>query len=1198
MPPASDSSFVHLRARSEFSLSEGLFKIKALVAQVAALGMPAVALADRGNLYGLIKFYSACLEQGVKPLIGCEIMVQPDPEAGQPLPAGAMLLLVRNSTGYRNLLELISKAHLAAGSEQPTVQEAWCAEHAEGLLALAGGAAGTIGKLLLGAKPALAATWLQRCRALWGDAFYLEIQQAGRPQDEPCLHRTLTLADSERVPVVATHDVCFKTRKDFAAHEARVCIQEGRVLADTQRPQRHSAEQYMKSPSEMATLFADYPEALLNSVEIAKRCTLELTTGQYHLPVYPVSAGETEDAMLARLALAGMEERVRHTETTEPATIEPVAAEPAAAEPAPAVTSPAPATGAGRASKPWQEYLERLNFETQVIASMGFAGYFLIVMEFVRWAKEQRIPVGPGRGSGAGSLVAYALGITDIDPLQYDLLFERFLNPERKSMPDFDIDFCIEGRDQVIAHVVERYGQETVSQIVTFGTMAAKAVVRDVTRVQGKPYGLGDKLAKLIPFAPDITLAKAMAEEQALSTFVAEDDAAGEIMDMAFKLEGIARSVGKHPGGVVIAPGRLSHYAPLTMDEHQIVLTQFDKDDVESVGLVKFDFLGLRNLTIINRSVQAVNARHAPEATALVIENIPLDDADTFELLQNADTKAVFQLESRGMRDLIKRLKPSEFEDLVALVALYRPGPLNSGMAGDFIDRRHGKAKVSYLHPDLEPVLARTYGVILYQEQVMQIAQVLAEYSLGDADILRRAMGKKKPAEMAKERIRFLAGAAKRGIKQRLANHIFDLMEEFAGYGFNRSHSVGYALIAYQTAWLKRHYPVEYMAVVLSSEMQKTDLLCDVVADCKAMKLSLLPPDVNTGSHEFTVSAANDILYGLGAIKGMGKSAVRDLIANREAGGPFQDLFDLCRRLSGRRAKRVNKQVLEALIKAGALDALPGALTAATAAPHRAALLEHLEEALKYAEQQARDQAAGQGDMLGDQGGDVVVRRPADAIPAWSKKETLQAEQEVLGLYLGDHPVSLYQAELSNYAPGNIAALVASRNSKKLVGGLVVAIRKKRTRDHGNMAFMTLEDATGRVDVILQSGLFQKHAHWLEKNQVIVAGGTIEPDAHTGNFRMRAASIKSLTMLRAAAGIWLDLDGRQYQEGVGYQEMLTRLAAILREYKGNGCHVNIHYRGACARADIVFGQDWSVLPSDELLAELSGLLGAQQVHLG
>ncbi|MBI5461167.1 MAG: DNA polymerase III subunit alpha, partial [Gammaproteobacteria bacterium] len=837
--------FVHLHLHTEYSLVDGIVRVKPLVKAVAAAGMPACAVTDQSNLFALVKFYKAALGAGVKPIVGADIWIHNELDPNQP---HRLVLLCQDRTGYLNLNALISRSYIDGQHRGvPTVQKAWLHEHSAGLIALSGGRAGDVGLALLAGNTPHAEQLLAEWCAIFPDRYYLELQRTGREHEEDYLHAAVALAVRHTVPVVATNDVHFLTPDDFEAHEARVCIHDGRTLDDPRRPRRHSEQQYLKTPEEMAELFADIPEALENTVEIAKRCNMQLTLGKNYLPDFPVPAGMTMDEFFRQQAREGLEQRLPKL-----------------------FDANAPDFTERR-----QPYDERLQIELDVIIQMGFPGYFLIVADFIQWAKNNGVPVGPGRGSGAGSLVAYALTITDLDPIQYDLLFERFLNPERVSMPDFDVDFCMEGRDRVIDYVAEKYGRDKVSQIITYGSMAAKAVVRDVGRVLGHPYGFVDRIAKLIPFEIGITLDKALEQEEQLRQAYENEEDVHAIIDLAKSLEGLARNAGKHAGGVVIAPSKLTDFTPLYCEAGGAnLVSQFDKDDVEAVGLVKFDFLGLRTLTIIDWALATLNRQRAERGEEPVdIERIPLIDPATFVLLKACQTTAVFQLESSGMKDLIRRLQPDSFEDIIALVALFRPGPLQSGMVDDFIARKHGAA-IKYPHPKLEPILKPTYGVILYQEQVMQIAQVLAGYSLGAADLLRRAMGKKKPEEMAKQREVFTEGARTNGIDEKIATHIFDLMEKFAGYGFNKSHSAAYALVSYQTAWMKAHYPAPFMAAVLSADMDNTDKVVTLIDECRDMKLNVVPPDINRSYYQFTVEGDATEIYGLGAIKGVGQAAI------------------------------------------------------------------------------------------------------------------------------------------------------------------------------------------------------------------------------------------------------------------------------------------------------------------------------------
>ena len=866
-----DPRFIHLRVHSDYSMIDGLAKTGPLVKKVASLGMPAFAITDFTNLCGLVKFYGAAHGAGIKPIIGADVYLETELLGDE---YAHLTILARNNVGYQNLTLLISEAYKHGyGAAGPTIKQEWLTTYKEGLLLLSGGRMGDVGKFLLRGNRALVDQCLEYYQTHFPDSYYLELIRTGRTDEEAYLHEAVALASEKGLPVVATNDVCFLDSDDFDAHEIRVAIHDGFTLSDPKRPKNYSPQQYMRTEEEMCELFADIPEALENSVEIAKRCNVTIRLGEYFLPQFPTGNMSTED-FLVKKSQEGLEERL-------------------------AFLFPDPE----ERQKRRPEYDERLDIELKVINQMGFPGYFLIVMEFIQWSKDNGVPVGPGRGSGAGSLVAYSLKITDLDPLEFDLLFERFLNPERVSMPDFDVDFCMEKRDRVIDHVAEMYGRDAVSQIITFGTMAAKAVIRDVGRVLGHPYGFVDRISKLVPPDPGMTLEKAFAAEPQLPEIYEADEEVKSLIDMARKLEGVTRNAGKHAGGVVISPTKITDFAPLYCDaEGNNPVTQFDKNDVEYAGLVKFDFLGLRTLTIINWALEMINARRAKKSLEPVdISAISLTDQRSFDMLQRSETTAVFQLESRGMKDLIKRLRPDCFEDMIALVALFRPGPLQSGMVDNFIDRKHGVEEISYpdvkwQHESLQPVLEPTYGVILYQEQVMQIAQVLAGYTLGGADMLRRAMGKKKPEEMAKQRSVFEEGAIKNGVDGELAMKIFDLVEKFAGYGFNKSHSAAYALVSYQTLWLKAHYPAEFMAAVMTADMDNTEKVVGLVDECWRMGLKVLPPDINSGLYHFHVNDEGEIVYGIGAIKGVGEGPIEAIVEARQQGGHFKDIFDLCAR--------------------------------------------------------------------------------------------------------------------------------------------------------------------------------------------------------------------------------------------------------------------------------------------------------------
>lgn len=1153
--------FVHLRLHTEFSLVNGLVRIKPLAKKLAVEEIPAIAITDQSNLCALVKFYNAARNVGVKPIVGADIWLENLDDSASPT---RMTLLAKNDKGYRNLTELLSLG-FTEGQQLglAVIKQCWLEAAADGLIVLSGAKDGEVGRALLSGKHETAKARAQHWMGVFPDSFYLELHRCDRVNDEECVHASVILAKELACPVVATNDVQFLSPDDFEAHEARVCIAEGDTLADPRRDRRYSESQYLRSPEEMIALFEDIPEAIENSVEIAKRCNVELRLGEYFLPQYPVPAGMTMDGFFRQLCRDGLDERLEVI-LVKTGLDTPVARQP---------------------------YYDRLDFELDIILQMGFPGYFLIVMDFIQWAKNQEIPVGPGRGSGAGSLVAYALKITDLDPLQYDLLFERFLNPERVSMPDFDVDFCMDGRDRVISYVADHYGRDAVSQIITFGTMAAKAVVRDVARVQGKPYGLADRLSKMIPFEVGMTLAKAIDQEPTLKDFLEVDDEAQEIWDMAVSLEGVTRNVGKHAGGVVIAPTKLTDFSALYCDEAGGgLVTQFDKNDVEDAGLVKFDFLGLRTLTIVDWALKMINPRRQIEGKEPInIDHIPLDDAASFRLLKTAQTTAVFQLESRGMKDLIRRLQPDTLEDMIALVALFRPGPLESGMVDDFINRKHGRAEVAYPHPDfqhdsLKEILDPTYGVIVYQEQVMQIAQTLAGYTLGGADVLRRAMGKKKPEEMAKQRGLFEEGSIKQGVDGGLALKIFDLVEKFAGYGFNKSHSAAYALVSYQTLWLKTHYPAEFMAAVLTADMQNTDKIVTLVEECRQMKLSLVLPSVNVSDYTFTVDDEGQIVYGLGAVKGLGEGPIESVIEARMQGGAFTSLFDFCDRVD---LRKVNKRALEALVYAGALDAI---------GPSRARLMASLEEAVQCAEQNSRNQHVGMVDLFGevvpDAGDDDVYAKSA-GMREWSEKQRLGLEKDTLGLYLTGHPFDQYEDEVRNFSPNAIVDLKSSKNRITIVG-LIVAVRVMKNKRGQTMCFVTLDDRSARIEATLFSDSYEQYRESIQSDSIVAVEGVVSLDDYSGSLKLRADKVMSLINARThfASHLEIKLDSSEIEIGF-IQELKTKIAP----YRSPGCKVAIRYCRPDSESTIQLGESWQVAPEDEMLHDLQYMLGKEKVLL-
>jgi len=1150
-------SFVHLHLHSEYSLVDGIVRIKPLFKAAIAAKMPAIAITDQSNLFAIVKFYRSALQSGVKPIFGADIWVVNEEDIDQP---HRIVLLSQTYEGYLNLTRLVSRSYQEGQHRGVAmIQFEWLHDASDDLIVLLGPGS-AVGQALINNGVESAKPIVELWKSLFPERLYLEILRTGRTSEEDHLHASVELAQICQLPVVATNDVHFLKQADFDAHEARVCINEGRVLSDTRRPKRFSEQQYLRSPEEMVALFSDIPEAIENTIEIAKRCNVELTLGKNYLPDFPVPEGMTMEEYFGHLSKEGLEERLlRILDKADP-----------------------------DYSEKRKVYDERLQVELDVINTMGFPGYFLIVADFIKWAKDNDIPVGPGRGSGAGSLVAYALTITDLDPIEYELLFERFLNPERVSMPDFDIDFCMDNRDKVIDYVARHYGKDKVSQIITYGSMAAKAVVRDCGRVLDHPYGFTDRLAKLIPFEIGITLTKALEQEEQLKTLYEQDEDVKDLIDLALSLEGITRNAGKHAGGVVIAPTALTDFAALYCDEvGNNLVTQFDKDDVEAVGLVKFDFLGLRTLTIIDWAVKAVNEhKRANNEDLLDITTIALDDKKTFDLLKAYQTTAVFQLESRGMKDLIKRLQPDLFEDIIALVALFRPGPLQSGMVDDFINRKHGRAKVVYPHPDIGPVLQPTYGVILYQEQVMQIAQVLAGYSLGGADMLRRAMGKKKPEEMEKQRSIFTEGCLKNNIDKETATGIFDLMEKFAGYGFNKSHSAAYALVSYQTAWLKAHYPAPFMAAVMSADMDNTEKVVVLVEECEQMKLKLNAPSVNSSDHHFRSVDDAQLNYGLGAIKGLGEAAIEVIVVEREENGAFTDMFEFCKRVD---LKKVNRRSLETLINCGAMDTL---------GPNRATMMNSLTVAVQMADQHSKNNAAGQNDMFGfaaaENQGDSQTEAQWAMVDEWHDKRKLGAEKDSLGLYFSGHPIDIYRAELKKFTTSRIAALQSDKSLKVTIAGLLVGMRVIKTKRGSNIGILTLDDKSGKIDVTLFSEALETYRDLLKTDSIIVASGEVSLDDFSGGLRMQGKEIYDMDAAREhfARRIIIRISDEQFDHSV-VQNMATTIAP----YRAGKCPIFIRYKTSNAYAGLRFGEEWKVKPTEDLMTQLKTLIGKEQITL-
>ncbi len=1160
------AGFVHLHVHSEYSLIDSTIRIDALVKACVAAGMPAVALTDEVNLFALVKFYRAAEKAGLKPISGSDLWIANPDDRAAPF---RMTVLCRDTRGYRNLSRLVSRAWAEGRhGDRALVEAAWLRAEGEGLIVLAGRDSEP-GRLLLAGRLDAARACVREWQQVFGDAFYLELVRAGRVDDDAWTNAAIALAGELDVPAVASNDVRFIAADDFEAHEARVCIHDGRVLGDPRRPRAYTAEQYLKTPAEMQALFADVPEAIENTLELAQRCNLELSFGTYYLPDFPVPVGHTLDSWIREQARGGLAARLGRQ---------------------------SPAAGFTR-----EDYEKRLETEVDVIVAMGFPGYFLIVADFINWAKRHDIPVGPGRGSGAGSVVAWSLGITDIDPLRYGLLFERFLNPERVSMPDFDIDFCMDKRDRVIEYVADKYGRDHVSQIITYGTMAAKAVLRDTGRVLGMPYGQVDRIAKLLPRMPlDLSLEDALGRSEKsrkepdrvvseFATLYETDEQVRELVDLALKLEDLTRNAGKHAGGVVIAPGALTDYAPLYSEAGGAgVVTQFDKDDVEAVGLVKFDFLGLRTLTIIDWAVKAINRRRKVRGEApLDFSAIPLDDADVYALFRRAQTVAVFQFESRGMQGALKEARPDRFEDLIALGALYRPGPMD--LIPSFCARKLGREPIEYPDPRVEPVLKETYGIMVYQEQVMQMAQIVGGYTFGGADLLRRAMGKKNVEEMSRHRAIFRKGAAANGVAEEKADAVFDLMEKFAGYGFNKSHAAAYALVSYQTAWLKTHHPAEFMAAVLSSDMDSTDKVVNFLGEARALGLEVLPPDVNASHHMFEALPGTDsgpartIRYGLGAVKGVGEGAVDSIVEARRRGGAFRDLVDFCQRVE---AQRINKRTLEALILSGSMDAL---------ACNRASLMLQLPEAMRAAEQQARDALAGQNDMFGASS-PVAVEVELAEVAEWPAARRLAGERDTLGHYLSGHPTDAWRELLARVATCAIGDIdkhyrAPARGGERgrhgerqpfTLAGSVTGLRKQGEK----RAFVQVEDGSGRFEAVLYAETFAEYAALISRDAILVFEGNLSIDDFSGNYHLRTQRVSTLdrAVERQARVIQLEVNG------IG-QDFANRLHGTLEAHRGGSTPVRIRFSNTRGRGEVELGPDWRVRASPALLEELVALDG-------
>ena len=1140
--------FVHLHNHTQYSLLDGACRIGDMVALAKSYGMPAVAMTDHGNMFGAVEFYRKTMEMGLRPIIGQEVYVVPgDRRDRKPIRRGEdnyyhLVLLVKNKEGYQNLMKLSSAGYLEGFYYRPRVDKEILAEHHQGLIALTSCLHGEIPQLLVRGQRQRARSAIMEYRDIFGeDNIYIEIQDHGIPEEKQVLGELVDLSREVDIPLVATNDCHYLRREDAAAHDILLCIQTGKDYQDTDRMRFTTDQLYFKSPQEMEELFSELPEALDHTLEVAEKCHLLLDFDQVHLPHFPLPKGFSSSQLyLEAQAKKGL---------------------------------------AARYAKVTPGLEQRLDYELSVIEKMGFSGYFLIVKDFIDEARRQCIPVGPGRGSVAGSLVSYALGVTGIDPIKYDLIFERFLNPERISMPDIDIDFSDREREQVIHYVRDKYGRENVCQIITFGTMAARAVIRDVGRVMKMSYSEVDRIAKMIPAEPGMTLDRALDIVPELKTLMASEQRYQQLISYARTLEGLARHASTHAAGVVIAPTVLTDYVPLFKSNKDEITTQYDMKSLEAIGLLKMDFLGLRTLTVIEDTVRMLRER----GVEIQLKGLPLDDPKTFALLSRGETVGVFQFESSGMRDYLRKLKPETLEDMIAMNALYRPGPLGSAMIDEFIHRKHGRREISYEHKLLEPILKETYGVIVYQEQVMRIASELAGFSLGKADLLRRAMGKKQSDVMTEQREEFIAGAQARGVSQSVANTIFDKIAHFAGYGFNKSHAAGYALIAYQTAYLKAHYPLEFMASTLSSEMDNSDRVVTLINECRRMDIAVLPPDVHDSFYNFRVVDGH-VRFALGAVKNVGRAPVESIVATREAGQRFANLFDLCERVD---LRWVNKRVLESLVQAGALDSLEG---------YRAQKMVLLPKAMEYAQSLQQDRERGQTSLFSTRGGSDALKTPRPQlpnIPEWHINELLAREKALLGFYVSGHPLTNYEDEVKAFATLSLDDLEKTRDGQEVcVAGIITAFKRTTDRKNQSMAFLTLEDFSGSAEAILFAEPFERHQTLVYNDSAILARAVVSTREER-KAKLRISEMVPLSEVRerfvTTVGISLSTTGLEH-------DFIEAIKEILLRHPGK-CQVVLHLQTPQHPGMQIRPRTITVLPSKELIAQLKKLLGDDNVWL-
>jgi DNA polymerase-3 subunit alpha len=1140
--------FSHLRISSEFSISQGLLTINQIVDCAQKNNIPSVALTDKSNMFAMVKFFNKCEAAGIKPISGSSIRVIFDGDDS----SHDLLCLAKNNDGHRNLMQAISSAHNNYNYQSPIINFDDLKNFKDDIVVISGGKDSHIYELSKQNKLVEIENRIDDFLMVFKDDFFIEVQKTNRPDELDYFSNILPLSSKKGIPLIATNDVLFAKKDDYEIHETKVCINTGKTLNDPNREKPFSDEQYFKSSDEMQKLFNGFDELIDNTNEVAKKCNVSLHTKGYFLPEYPVPKEHDFDSFLVDLSTKRLSRLIDKFEKSKQ-----------------------------------KKYLQRLEYELNQIKKMGFSSYFLIVFDFIQWSKDNDVPVGPGRGSGAGSLVAYSLGITTLDPIDHGLLFERFLNPERISMPDFDIDFCMEKRDSVIDYVSKKYGADAVSQIATFGTMAARAVVRDVARAMGKPYALGDRISKMIPFAPGMTLDRAKEEQPVFAQAAKNDPEVREVVDLAYKLEGIARNVGKHAGGVVIAPGSLSDFCPIYNDrQSSSVMTQYDKDDVEKIGLVKFDFLGLRTLTVIDKALKSININLKDK---LDLDNIPMDDQKVFDLLSSGKTMAVFQLESTGMRDLIKKLKPTKFEEITALLALYRPGPLNSGMHTTFVDRKHGKSPVTYPHDLLEPVLSETYGVIVYQEQVMESARVLAGYSMGEADILRRVMGKKKIEEMEEQREIFVKGCEKNSIPEKKANKIFELIEQFAEYGFNKSHSAAYAVISYQTAYLKTYYPEHFMAAVLSTELGNTDKIHALIQECKRMGIKVLKPNILTSNKMFLVNNNSDIEYGLGAVKGVADAFIQHVCQVRKT-NKFNDLWDFSKKVD---IKLGGKKSLEALSQSGAFDSI---------APSRSIAVSCIEDMLKDGSNNSSKQAAMSGDLFSSLNESFDPYEKYKNTLDIGLSELLSLEKKSLGYYLSGHPVNAIEKKINKLRSKTISKLDHDTKKASIVC-LINSVRQIKDKKGKPLTFINFDDGTGVMDGVVPSEVLENCHSILKEGQIVIVKGIVEIDDYRskelGNamFRMRVKEVHSLDseLSKKINDVVVNLEE---SELMSLDEFSDKLEKVKREFwTTSGCNLFVKVITNDSEAIIDIGEKFRFEPTIENLNFLDDIFGKNALEI-